>query len=208
MNAHIDTHTDAPSRKRIAVATSLAVVIAASVLVAAVLPAEYGVDPLGTGRVLGLLNLYEASADATASPPPGNEATPPPRVYHVESTAFTLRPSEAFEYKYRLEQGRGMVYAWRATGTVKYEFHGDPDGPGAAVLSYEKQDNDYAAGTFTAPATGIHGWYWENPGKEDVTITLNSAGFYSSGEELRPKWDPVKHKDRLERVPHDLAPVK
>ena len=36
-------------------------------------------------------------------------------------------------------------------------------------------------GSFTAPFSGIHGWYWENFGTTPVTIQLMSAGFYSQG---------------------------
>ena len=60
-----------------------------------------------------------------------------------------------------------MVYAWKATGVVKYEFHGEPDDSRLKVQSYDKQDNDFASGTLTAPFTGIHGWYWETL----VTVT-------------------------------------
>lgn len=193
-----------PSRRQIARATGIAMTVAAILLVTAVLPAEYGVDPLGTGRALGLIDLFGAS-EPPPSPPPANQAEPPPRVYKTESTSFTLRPSQAFEYKYRLEKDRGMVYAWKATGIVKYEFHGEPDDSRLKVLSYDKQENDYASGTLTAPFTGIHGWYWENASGGDLTITLTTSGFYTGGEELRPKFDPVKHKDLIERVPHELA---
>jgi hypothetical protein len=34
------------------------------------------------------------------------------------------------------------------------------------------------AGTFVAPSTGIHGWFWENQSLEPVTIKLVSSGFY------------------------------
>ena len=192
-----------PSRKQIARATGAAMAVAAVLLVTAVLPAEYGIDPLGTGKALGLLDLFGAS-EPPALPPATNVAEPPPRVYKTESTSFTLRPSQAFEYKYRLEQDRGMVYAWRATSKVKYEFHGEPDDHRLKVQSYDKQENDYASGTLTAPFTGIHGWYWENASEGDLTITLTTSGFYTAAEELRPKFDPVKHKDLIERVPHEL----
>ncbi len=43
-------------------ATIVAVIVAVVVLVVAVLPAEYGMDPLGTGDALGLTALYEAGA--------------------------------------------------------------------------------------------------------------------------------------------------
>ena len=192
-----------PSRTQIARATGVAIAVAAVLLVTAVLPAEYGVDPLGTGKALGLIDLFGAS-EPSPSPPATTEAEPPPRVYKTESTSFTLRPSQSFEYKYRLEKDRGMVYAWKATGKVKYEFHGEPDDSRLKVQSYDKQENDYASGTLTAPFTGIHGWYWENPSDGDLTITLTTSGFYTAAEELRPKFDPVKHKDLIERVPHEL----
>jgi hypothetical protein len=192
-----------PSRAQIARATGIAMAVAALLLVTAVLPAEYGIDPLGTGKALGLIDLFGAS-EPVPPPPATNESAPPPRVYKTESTSFTLRPSQSFEYKYRLEKDRGMVYAWKATGAVKYEFHGEPDDSRLKVQSYEKSENDYASGTLTAPFTGIHGWYWENAGEGDLTITLTTSGFYTAAEELRPKFDPVKHKDLIERVPHEL----
>jgi hypothetical protein len=87
---------------------------------------------------------------------------------------------------------------------VKYEFHGEPEDHRLKVQSYEKQEGDFSSGTLTAPFTGIHGWYWENAGDRDLTITLTTAGFYTAANELRPKFDPVKHKEVVERVPHEL----
>jgi hypothetical protein len=195
-----------PSKGRILLAAFVALIVAGTVLVAAVLPAEYGLDPLGTGKALGLNNLYDAASDTSAvrpssSPPPGDVA-----VYKTDSRVFTLRPMEGFEYKYRIEKSRAMVYAWQATGRVKFEFHGEHDGAGLGVaVSYEKSENDRGAGSFTAPASGIHGWFWENPGDTAMTITLTSAGFYSSAEEYRQTYDPVKHKNRTEQTHYELS---
>ena len=44
-----------------------------------------------------------------------------------------------------------------------------------------------------APFPGIHGWYWENPGDREVTVTLKAAGFYNMSHEFR-KDAPVKTK--------------
>ena len=44
-------------KQRIGVAAGAALLVAGLVLVTVVLPAEYGVDPLGTGKRLGLLPL-------------------------------------------------------------------------------------------------------------------------------------------------------
>jgi hypothetical protein len=178
------------------------------VLFAGVWRAEVGRDPLGTGKALGLLDLYAGSAEEEA-PPPGSGPTPPaPATYKSESTTFTLKPGQAFEYKYRLEKGLGMVFAWTATGILKQELHSDPENSSMQVISHDKRDLDHAAGTLTAPFGGIHGWYWENASQSDVTITLNSAGFYSEGFEMRAKFDPVKHKNRIERIPHTLTEVR
>jgi hypothetical protein len=196
---------EAPSRKRITAAAIGALAIAALVLFAAVLPAEYGKDPLGTGKALGLLDLYEASAGTAPPLPPAATTTTRPRAYNVDSSELKLGPGQAFEYKYRLEKGASMVYAWKTTDRVKYEFHGEPDDHSLKVESYEKQEGDYASGGLTAGFAGIHGWYWENAGERELTITVHGAGFFTSAEELRPKWDPVKHKNRVEHIPHELS---
>ena len=57
------TPGDAPSMRTLGVATAVALVAAAVVLVAFVLPSEYGIDPLRTGHALGLTDLASASAE-------------------------------------------------------------------------------------------------------------------------------------------------
>jgi hypothetical protein len=53
-------------RERIAFATAAAMFAAGVILVTVVLPAEYGLDPVGTGRVLGLTQMAQAEAGAVA----------------------------------------------------------------------------------------------------------------------------------------------
>lgn len=206
----------APSARRLAIATAIALLVALVLFLTAVLPAEYGIDPLGTGKALGLLDLYAGASSTTAATAvPGSverveakTVMPQSAIYKVDEVEFTLRPLEGFEYKYRIEKGGGMVYAWKASGRVRYEFHGEPDGAGLGVAeSYDKQEGDHASGTFTAPTSGIHGWFWENTADAPITITLSSAGFYSSAIEFRQKHDPIKHKDRVEQIPHQLSSV-
>jgi hypothetical protein len=166
-----------PSATRITIATGVALLVAAAVLVIAVLPAEYGIDPLGTGRLLGLLDLAPGRSDVVA--PEAND-------FKVDTVQFVLGPFESVEYKYRLQQGASMVYAWRATGEVVYDFHSEPDGaPEGYAESFEQDRGADRRGTYRAPFTGIHGWFWENRGRSDVTIVLTSAGFYSGATEFR-----------------------
>ena len=91
------------------------------------------------------------------------------------------------EIKYNMKKGAGLVYSWTASGTLAFEFHGEPDvkpeGKGGTDYfeSYELDDKtgkDQAHGTFVAPSTGIHGWFWENKSSNKVTLKLVSAGFY------------------------------
>ena len=196
------------SSRQIAIASFCALVVAAIVLVAAVLPAEFGKDPLGTGKALGLLALYDADANPSKLPGPAQpehaSAASRPREYHVDSRALPLGPGQSFEFKYRLDKGSGMVYAWTANARLKYEFHGEPSDRALQVQSYEKSEGDFASGTLTAPFTGIHGWYWENTSNAPVTISLTSAGFFTTAEEFRSTFDPVKHKDRIVQTTHEI----
>jgi hypothetical protein len=164
-----------PPAGRIAAATALALCAAALLLVVAVLPAEYGIDPLGTGRALGLSALAE---------PPQRALAPQPRSFKRDAIEFTLGPYQSVEYKYRIERGASLLYAWSATRRVSYDLHGEPeDAPAGAAESFEQQEGERAQGTFTAPFSGLHGWYWENGGGGDVTIRLRTAGFYTSAQE-------------------------
>ena len=51
-----------PTRGELARATVVALVVAIVVLTTAVLPAEYGIDPLGTGKALGLMEISGSAA--------------------------------------------------------------------------------------------------------------------------------------------------
>ena len=162
---------------KILVATAGALLVAALLLFGAILPAEYGVDPLGTGRLLGLLALGQAQPIATEDDE-----------YRVDHTELSLYPAEWVEYFYRLDEGSNMVFTWNATGPVTYNFHASPDGsPAGYAESFDAQDRQDGHGTYTAPFSGIHGWYWENVGTEEITISLTTAGFYSSAEEGRAR---------------------
>jgi hypothetical protein len=189
--------------QRIGVATGVALLVAGLVLVMIVLPAEYGVDPLGTGGRLGLLPLgivgqqVEALNGAAVSRNAAHNAVVvgAERPFHEETVALTIAPHEFVEYKYRLDKGQALLYSWSATSAVDYELHAEPDGaPRGYAESYEKRPGtQQAAGTLSAPFSGIHGWYWENTGNQPVTVTLKSAGFYSMSHEFR-KDMPVKNK--------------
>ncbi len=176
------------ARERIALNVGAALLVAGLLLVIAVLPAEYGVDPLGIGRKLGLTAMSDTKKELDAlqasraeSVGAGPTVASQERAYQNETIEFKLGPRGSIEYKYRLDKGEALLYSWKATGRVNYELHAEPDGaPRGYAESFEKTNaKDSASGTLTAPFSGIHGWYWENPGDTDVTVTLSAAGFYS-----------------------------
>jgi hypothetical protein len=188
-----------PARERIALNAGTSLLVAGLLLVTAVLPAEYGVDPLGIGRRLGLtaMNDVKKEVDAFQAARAGDvvgttTVVPQPRVYQNETVTFPLAPGATIEYKYRLDKGEALLYSWKATGRVNYELHAEPDGaPRGYAESYEKRDAQNAAsGTLTAPFSGIHGWYWENAGSSEVTVTLSAAGFYKMSHEFRKDAPP------------------
>ncbi len=187
-----------PSLSTLARTTVAALALAGVVLVVAVLPAEYGMDPLGTGRWLGLTEIAAPpSAVVETARVEGSAPTPVSRGPLVEYPGpFTfdvyevvLQPYEFVEYKYRLEQGATMAYSWTASAPVRHDFHGEHTARGAdgkpVAESYDTRDRKNADGTFTAPFAGIHGWFWENTGEEPVSVRLVSSGFYSAATEFR-----------------------
>lgn len=192
------TQQDSPAaavvaRERIALASGAALLGAGLILVIAVLPAEYGIDPLGVGEKLGLLAMSDVQKrldafEATRAAATSGVATitSQERPYQQETVEFKLGPLESIEYKYRLDKGEALLYSWKATVAVNYELHAEPDGaPEGFAESFEKSVAQTASGTLTAPFAGIHGWYWENPSDQDVSVTLTAAGFYNMSHEFR-----------------------
>src|ERR1700680_267986 len=186
---------EAPSKKAIAKATGIALAVALLLLFTTVLPAEYGVDPLKTGAALGLTGLAKSGdrnkgrAPVAAAVVQTGVYTAQPKTYKVDSEDLALPPGEGVEIKYHMQKGAGMVYAWKANGNLAFEFHGEPDQkPNPDYFeSYELDDKvgkDASYGSFTAPSTGIHGWFWENKGKKEVQFHVTVAGFYDSAKML------------------------
>ena len=80
---------EAPSLKNIVTATAGALVAAIVILVAFVLPAEYGIDPLHTGRALGLTDLANANEQPTK---PAVAAATPAKAPEPETTTVLINP--------------------------------------------------------------------------------------------------------------------
>jgi hypothetical protein len=180
-------------------ATVLALVGAAFLLVTLVLPAEYGIDPTGIGRLTGLKAMGDdkvAAARAHSAAPVAAPAaakagdvpydTQSARALRTDSVDVTLAPNAEIEYKAILAEGDPIVFDWDAGGAeVRFDFHGEPSaGPSGMFLTYRKGAAAKAAGSLRAPFAGTHGWYWKNPTAQSVVIKLRVTGFHSELKRL------------------------
>ena len=86
---------------RIGLQVGSAFLVAALILVAIVLPVEYNLDPLGTGRLLGLVYLGEDQDD-----PVLRERA----AYREDRVEFELTPFESVVYKYGLAKDQALVF--------------------------------------------------------------------------------------------------
>lgn len=187
-----------PTLPQLAKATAVALGIAATILVTAVLPAEYGIDPTGIGKELGLTTLNNAS-DGTSrhaavtttqsvSVPPPKSATPAvsqtvsrsETPLMNEEMSLTLQPGEGAEIKALMREGEQFVFYWTTNGgMVDFDMHGERPNSGDEFTSYwEAQQQRSAQGAFVAPFTGTHGWYWFNSSDQLVTVKVRASGFY------------------------------
>jgi hypothetical protein len=197
-----------PTRGSIARAIAIALVVAAAILVIAILPAEYGIDPLGTGRMLGLNRLHEAAGPSTQAattagdPKPASAESlsagathiPQNAKYRVHSIELTLGPFQFIEHKYNLDKGASMIYSWSSTGPVMYDLHTEPAGkPPEASESFAMGTATEGHGSYTAPYAGLHGWYIENKSEtESIKVRIQAAGYFTG---YRQYYDDETHKD-------------
>ncbi len=170
-------------------ATLVALAVSGALLVTIVLPAEFGVDPLGTGRALGLLDLYGSeSADAAVAvllPTEGGPVFTQLDPYRTDSREFRLGAYGTLEFKYQLAAGAAMAYEWKASDPLRFDFHTEREGNPEASDTFEKGEAADKRGAYIAPYAGIHGWYWKNNTDREVTLALTSTGFYSSARLFR-----------------------
>jgi hypothetical protein len=195
-----------PSGKRLAMSAAIAAVAAAVALVAFVLPAEFGIDPTGIGRALGLDELAApAAAGRTVQiidVVGGNEQVveveipdfgepvplPNPAVHqdrpqpaHSDTLEITIPAEGQTEVKLLLGTAQAALYEWSVdNGTIYSDFHGHtPDaGPNFFVRYIEHQETTGGSGSLVAPFEGEHGWFWLNYNEFPVTVTLKVSGFY------------------------------
>lgn len=206
-NSDTPLQAELPSSKQLMKSTVLAAIAAIVLLFTVVLPAEYGIDPTGVGKLLRLTEMgqvkqqlaEEAAADAAGLLATDTLASETPDIDNVAEQAvsatfsdtavangqwrdeipFTLTPGEGLEIKMKMDSGDKTEYSWVVTGgDVNFDTHGDASGQ---AISYEKGRGIAAdEGVLEAAFTGNHGWFWRNRGQSDVQVVLRTRGDYST----------------------------
>ena len=156
-----------PSSRRLLHSTAIAVATAAVLLVTVVLPAEYGVDPTGVGRVLGLTRMGEikmalakeaeaaAAADSTnaarpTTPATASPAAPSPSVV-APATPTASAPdsvSKSDETRITLRPGEGKEVKLVMRRGARATYAWSADGGGVNFLTH--------GDTANAPANSYH----------------------------------------------------
>lgn len=189
------------SGRTLAMITGGGLVGGALIVLGAIMPAEFNVDPLGIGKLTGIGRLW-APAEITIDPnsasgPLARESATAPRtdVIEIPLTDFLggAKGSE-LEYKVAMKAGDTLIYEWEAIGAtsaddIAYDFHGHtrPEADKEMTVATYKQARGLSQkGSLTAPFDGIQGWQFSNFADGPVVIRIKLTGFYElvpSGEE-------------------------
>lgn len=196
------------NKKQLLKSVIIALVIGFIVLITAVLPAEYGIDPLGTGKLFGFGRLYQddtktkgnsqnsvlnfkkitlekiGSPANVSKPIEANNTAPKEQFSKRQDTIkITVPAKKGIEYKFKILKYGSVKYEWSTDkGIVYIDFHGEvkQENPPENVFyeSYTLAYSNNMAGTLTAPFEGKHGWYFRNETNEDIVVTLRLKGEY------------------------------
>jgi len=183
---------------------AIAALAALVILVVIVLPAEYGIDYTGAGKVLGLTNMAAPKKTITlvdnvggneklrevAIPDAGKPTPlPNPAVFQDETAPAATRTMQVVmpagketEVKVHMHANKVVAFSWQVDhdDKVYVDYHGhDPSFGSEFFVRYkEEQESHGGNGTLTAPFDGEHGWYWLNINDHPVTITLTVTGYF------------------------------
>ncbi|MDZ4762538.1 MAG: hypothetical protein SGJ21_15860 [Alphaproteobacteria bacterium] len=178
--------------KTLALIAGGGVVAGSLIVLGAILPAEYDVDPLGIGRLTGLSRLW--APDEVAFKPsggvPAHSSATPIQTHTVDiPLGASDWPEAALEYKVAMAPGHTILYSWTGrmadgsplTVPLDFDFHGHTiaDGEEMTVAEYRKASGAADTGALAAPFEGIHGWYFKNNAADPVIVRLQIEGFYT-----------------------------
>lgn len=188
-------------KKSIVKQVLIALVVGTILLVSAVLPAEYGIDPLGIGKATGFSKLYvgEANTEMLASgphkilqlenvgsgaevPKPAAAGNPAPATQLAERTDevnVVIPAGKGLEYKVDMLKHGNLRYEWITDkGELYFDFHGEVKNNSNYFESYTIAYSNNMVGSLLAPFEGPQGWYFKNNSNEDITVKIRMKGQY------------------------------
>ena len=189
-NAQRPTEKDLPTSAQLLKSTVIAIIVAIILLVMVILPAEYGTDPTGVGKKLGLKEMGEIKMsilDETQKKSSQENAASSIDIDHTEDTIEnedvveqTLEPGQAIEIKLEMKSGALVQYKWETSkGGLNYDLHGDGYKGSQKFVSYKKGRMVQSdSGELQAEFDGYHGWFWRNRENYSVTVNLKTSGDY------------------------------
>ena len=165
------------SNKTLIKASVSALLLATFVFVSVILPAEYNIDPLGTGKLLGLNVLANEPAILDVTVVNKKQLL---YQYQKNEVNIIVPANKGVEYKFRMQQFNNITYEWSSQGKLlHFDFHGEPKGDTTGYFQSYTLANAYEmTGSMTVPFDGVHGWYWKNETDQDTVVTLKTEGYY------------------------------
>jgi hypothetical protein len=186
--------------------TFVAITFATIILVTAVLPAEYGIDPTGAGNLLGLTKMGEikvslaqeaaaqmVTATAKVMKTETQEVAKPvakasentvetqvQKSVKSDSITLSLAPDQGREVKVVMLKGGKVSYQWKTSnGRANFDVHGDSKKHRIDYFNYSKGSSVNDSGVLEAKFDGNHGWFWRNRTGKTMTITLEVEGEFT-----------------------------
>ena len=203
-NSNIPSNVELPSTGKLIKSTIQAAVVAVVVLVTVVLPAEYGIDLTGVGRMIGLQRMGEikVSLSKEAAAEKALKLSEQPSRSNDQATVLeqqkaeqkklpvanilthemkvTLAPDQSTEIKLSMDKGKQVNYEWWTDGgDANFDIHGDSKKLKINYHGYSKGATQKSAGVLEAAFEGSHGWHWRNRTSKTLTITLKTNGQYT-----------------------------
>lgn len=154
------------SPRQLAFATLAAFLLAVVALLAVILPAAYGLDPVGTGALFSF------------GPDSGDD---PLHAQREDTVELTLQHNFSIVWAFEVEEGAGFEYAWNASAPVAPEIATEPAGGGErVVLEGDLEPQKGHAGFLQMPQTGWLVFTWSAPddAQENVELEFRTSGAY------------------------------
>ena len=190
MNNNSQSNSEQPSAKKLFNSTMLAIGVAAIILITIVLPAEYGIDPTGVGKILGLKKMgdIKASLAEKAISDKSGQAKSTSAIEYNQSNyisqigeiKISFEPNEGRELKVSMKKGDQINYNWETDGEAIY-FAAHTDSGESHDYSEGTKSSD--KGVLKAFCDGRHGWWYKNRTSKAITLTLKIDGKYSDFRE-------------------------